>query len=97
LSNEGEETFDLVEPRGLGGREVNVPTQTVYEPSSDFGMLESGAVVDDEMGVDLGRHVGLGVTQESEELLVPMARFALGDDRAVKHAEGGEQRGRPVD
>jgi hypothetical protein len=92
LSDEGEETFDLVEPRGIGGREVNVPTRTSCEPSSDLGMLVGGVVVDDEMDVELGRHVCLDVTQEGEELLVPMARFALGDVRAVKHVESGEQR-----
>ena len=28
LGDEGEEPFDLVEPGGIGGREVNVPTRT---------------------------------------------------------------------
>lgn len=45
LSNKGEETFDVVEPRGLGRREVNVPTRTACEPSSDLGMLVGGAVI----------------------------------------------------
>jgi hypothetical protein len=36
------------------------------------------------------------VTQEGEELLMTMARFALGDDRAVEHVEGGEQGGGAV-
>jgi hypothetical protein len=56
-------------------------------------MLVGGVVVDDEMDVELGRHVGLDVTQEGEELLMTMAGFALGNDRAVEHVEGGEQRG----
>jgi hypothetical protein len=51
-------------------------------------MLVGGIVVDDEMDV---RHIGLDVTQEGEEFLVTMAGFALGDDRAVEHVEGGEQ------
>ena len=93
LSDEGEETFDLVEPRGIGGREVNVPTRTSCEPSSDLGMLVGGVVVDDEMDIELGRHIGLDVAQEGEELLVTMAGFALGDDRAVEYVEGGEQCG----
>jgi hypothetical protein len=93
LGDEGEEPFDLVEPGGIGGREVNVPTRTAGEPSSDLGMLVGGVVVDDEMDVELGWHVGLDVTQEGEELLMAMAGFALGDDRTVKHIEGGEQRG----
>jgi hypothetical protein len=59
-------------------------------------MLVGGVVIDDEMDVELGWHVGLDVTQEGEELLMAMARLALGDDRAVKHVEGGEQRGGAV-
>src|SRR5260370_6600127 len=93
LSDEGKEAFDLVEPGGIGGREVNVPTRTACEPSSDLRMLVGGVVVDDEMDVELGWHVGLDVTREGEEFLMAMAGFALGDDRAVKHVESGEQRG----
>ena len=61
LGDEGEEAFDLVEPRSIGRREVNVPTPTACEPSSDLGMLVGGVVVDDEMDVELGRHIGLDV------------------------------------
>jgi hypothetical protein len=69
-----------------------VSARTACEPSSGLGMLVGGVVVDDEMDVELGWHVSLDVTQEGEELLMAMAGFALGDDRAVKHVEGGEQR-----
>ena len=62
---------------------MNVPTRTACEPSSDLAMLVGGVVVEDEMDVELGWHVGLDVTQEGEELLMAMAGFALGDDRAV--------------
>ena len=91
LGDEGEEAFDLIEPRGVGGREVNVPTRAASEPSSDLGVLVGSVVVDDEMDVELDRHIGLDVTQEGQELLMTMARFALGNDRAVEHVEGGEQ------
>ena len=83
LGDEGEEPFDLVEPGRIGRREMNVPTRAAGEPSSDFGMLVGGVVVDDEMDVELGRHIGLDVAQEGEELLMAMAGFALGDDRAI--------------
>lgn len=76
LGDEGEEAFDLVEPGGVGGREVNVPTRTAGEPRSDLGMLVGGVVVDDEMDVELGRHIGLDVTQEGEELLMTPRRRA---------------------
>ena len=61
LGDEGEEAFDLIEPGGVGGREVKVPARTAGEPSSDLGMLVGGVVVDDEMDVELGRHIGLDV------------------------------------
>ena len=77
LGDEAEEALDLIEPGGGGGREVNVPTRPAGEPSSDLGMLVAGVVVDDEMDVELVRHIGLDVAQESEELLMTMARFAL--------------------
>jgi hypothetical protein len=67
LSDEGEEAFDLVEPGGVGRREMNVPVRTAGELNSDLGMLVGGVVVDDEMDVELGRHIGLDVTQEGEE------------------------------
>ena len=96
LSDESEETFDLVEPGGIGGREVNMPTRTTGEPSPDLEMLMSGVVVDDEMDIELSRHIGLDVPQEGEEFLMTMAGFALGDDRAVEHVEGGEQGSRAM-
>ena len=58
LGDQGEEAFDLIEPRGIGRREVHVPAGSAREPSSDFGMLVGGVVVNDEMDVKSGRHVG---------------------------------------
>jgi hypothetical protein len=82
LGDEGEEALDLVEPGGIGGGEVDVPARPAGEPSPDLGMLVGSVVVDDEMDVELGWHVGRDVAQEGKELLVAMAGFALGDDRA---------------
>ena len=96
LGDESKEAFYLIEPGGIGRREVNVPTRTTCEPGSDLGMLVGGVVVDDEMDIELGRHIGLDVTQEGEKLLMTMARFALGDHRAVEHVESSEQGGRTV-
>jgi len=68
-----------------------MPTRTAREPSSDFGMLLGRVVVDNEMDVELGRHIGLDVTQEGEEFLVTAAEFALGDDHPVEGVESDEQ------
>ena len=75
---------------------MNVPTRTAGKPGPHLGMLVGGIVVDDEMDVEPGRHIGFNVTQEGEELLVTMAGSALSDDRTVEHVEGGEQRGRAM-
>jgi hypothetical protein len=91
LGDERKEAFDLVEPRGVGGDEVNMPTRTAREPRSDLGMLVGGVVVDDEMDIQLGRHIGFDVTQEGEEFLMTMAGFALSDDRAVEHVRAANR------
>ena len=87
MGDECEEALDLADLGGRGGREVNMPTRTARGPGS-VGMLVGR---DNEMDVELGRHIGLDVTQEGEELLVTVAGFALGDDRAVEGIENGEQ------
>jgi hypothetical protein len=46
-------------------------------------MLAGGVVVDDEMDVELIRPIGFRCGVGSEELLMTMAGFALGDDRAA--------------
>jgi hypothetical protein len=74
LGNRGEEPFGTWLSRRLGGREVNVPAWTAGEPSSDLWMLVGCVVVDDEMDVELVRHIGLDTAQESEELLMTMRR-----------------------
>jgi hypothetical protein len=71
LGDEGEEAFDLVEPGGIGGREVNVPTRTAGEPGLDLGMLVGDVVVDDEMDAELGRYIGLDLAQEGEAIRIP--------------------------
>src|SRR5947207_15759836 len=63
------EAFDLVEPGGICRREMNVPARTTCEASSDLGMRVGGVVVDDELGIELGWHVGLCVAQEGAEIL----------------------------
>jgi len=67
LGDESEEAFDLVEPRGVAGREVNVPARTACEPGSDLGMLVGGVVVDDEVDVELGWHISFDVTEEARD------------------------------
>ena len=55
-----------------------------------------GVVVDDAVDVQLGRHRLIDGAQERHELLMPVARLALGEHRAVENIERCEQRRRPV-
>ena len=92
--SECEEASDLVEPRGIGWREVNVPARMAGEPSFDLGVLVSGGVVDDEVDVELGRNIGVDLAQKPQELQMAMAVLALGEDCAVEDVEFGEQAAR---
>ena len=94
LGDEPEPAFDLVEPGRIGGREMDVISGPSGEPASDLRGLVGGVVVDDEMNVEIFGHIGIDVTQEREERLMPMAFFTLADDLAGGDVEGGEQGGR---
>ena len=59
-------------------------------------MLVSGRIVEDSVDELAGRHGGLDAVEETDELLVAMARHALTDHGAVEDIERGEQRGRAV-
>jgi len=43
-----------------------------------------------------GRHRGLDLVEEADELLMPVALHVAADHRAIQHVERGEQRGRAV-
>ena len=59
-------------------------------------MLVSRVVIDDEVEIEVARHVGLDVLQEAQELLVPVAGAALRQNLPVGDVESGKQRRRPV-
>ena len=48
------------------------------------------------MHSELGRHLLVDPPQETQELLVPVPGFALGDHRTGGHVQGGKQCGGPV-
>jgi hypothetical protein len=53
-------------------------------------------VVDDQVNVQVLRHELLDLPEEAQELLVPVARPALGEHLAGGHVQGGEQGGGAV-
>ena len=75
---------------------MHVVARSPGQPGLDLGMLVRAVVVDDEVDIECLGHAGLDVAQEGEELLVPVARAALGQDCAGGDVEGGEQGGGAV-
>ncbi len=53
----------------------------------DCGMLVSRVVVSDQVHCEPGGNLLVEVMEKADELLVPVARFALRDYRAVEHVE----------
>jgi hypothetical protein len=46
-------------------------------------MLEGAVVIHDKVPLEVLGHAGIDVAQEAQELLTPMARLALGEDRPL--------------
>ena len=96
LGDQTEPARYLIQPRGIGGRVVEVVARPLCQPSSYSGMLVSGVVVDDEMNVEILRHAGIEAAEEGEKLLMPVAGLAFGEDGAGGDVEGSKQRGGTV-
>jgi arabinofuranosyltransferase len=96
LGDQVEPDLDLIEPRRIGGRVVDVEAGARGEPTTDARVLVRRVVVDDEMDVELLRDRLFDVTQELKELLVAMPALALGEDATGSDIEGREEGGRPV-
>src|SRR5678816_902593 len=85
VGDQAEEAFDLVEPGAVGGNEMHVPPGSGGQPGAYLRMGVRGVVVDDAVDVELGRYRLIDGAQERHELLMPMARLALGEHRAIKN------------
>src|SRR5216683_4429479 len=75
---------------------MDVEAPMAGEPSLDPRMLVSRVIVDDQMDLEISRNTVVEMVEKSEKLLVPMARFALSDDRTVEHVERRKQGGGAV-
>ena len=65
---EREEALDLVEPRGSGRRQVNMPVGPLGEPVAYELGLVGGVIVHDDMNLKITRHGSLDPIEESAEL-----------------------------
>ena len=53
LGNQCEPAFDLIEPTGIGGSEVQVIAGMTGQPGFDLGMFVGGVIVQDQVGLIL--------------------------------------------
>src|SRR5207249_1947184 len=60
------ETFDHVQPRGTGRREVNVEALVPFHPCLDVGMLVRGVVVTNDVNVFVSGRIPFDHVQESD-------------------------------
>ena len=76
----GEEALDGIEPGGRCRREVEMEPWMALQPCLDLGVLVGRVVVDDEMDVPVLWGLAIDLVEEADELLMPVALYALADD-----------------
>ena len=87
-----ERAFDHIQPRTVGGCEMDVKAPMSLQPLQDVGMLVRGVVADDQMQVQVRRRLGIDLLQKPD----PMLWQAFRDDSTLRQFDGREQRGRAV-
>ena len=83
--------LDLIEPGGVSRCVVNVEAWSAREPDFDLGVFVGAIVVNDQMNIQMCGYARFDMTQEAQELLVPMVRLALTHDLPVGYAQCGER------
>ena len=96
LGDEGEPALNLIEPRRIGGNEMELVARMARQPRLHPLMLMGRVVVDYQMDVQLPRNVCINLSKKRQELLVPMVGLAVGQHLAVGDVQGRKQRRSPV-
>lgn len=96
VGDQREPALDLVEPGAVGRGEVQVEARPPRQPGTHFGVLVGGVIVADQVHIEVLRNAVFDVTQEGQELLVPVAGLALGQDAAISDIQGRKERGGAV-
>ena len=69
---------------------VDVISGPLCQPGFYFGMFVCGVIIDDEMHIEILGYAVIDMSQEGEELLMPVADLALGDYFTVGDIECGD-------
>ena len=85
-----------VQPGTRSWDEVQMEPWMSPEPRLHARVLVGRVIVHDDMQIEFGRGLDVDLLEETDELLMPMARHAVANHLAVEHAEGRKQGGRAV-
>jgi len=96
LGDVPEKTFHHIEPRGTGGREVDMDPRVLLQPGFDRRVLMGGVIVADDLQGELLRRLTVQPLKEFQPLFVAMPRHRLGNLRPIQRVQGCEQCGCPV-
>ncbi len=91
-----EKSFDHVQPRCRGWREVHGEAGMLGKPLLHSGVFVRGVVIGNQMQRFILGRLSVDGTQEFQPLRVTMPLLALRDDLTVQHVQSGEQCGRTV-
>ena len=83
----GEDTFDWIEPRGIG-RRVDQGYVAVSSPLNDFGFLVRGPVVENDIESQVLRVPSADVFEEFEHLLPSFALVAAHEQAVILEVVG---------
>ncbi len=75
---------------------MHVEAGPLRQPGPDLGVLVGAVVVDDQVDIEVLGDGLLDLAEESQELLVPVAGPALGQNLTGGNVQGGEQSGGAV-
>jgi hypothetical protein len=96
VGEQSEPAFDQVEPAGRSGSEVQVEARAFGQPVADQLRLVGAVVVQDQVNVQLGRHVAFDGVEEAAKLHGAMAALGLTDQGAGFSIQRGKQTGGAV-
>ena len=90
LGDQSEPAFHLIEPGRIGWGVMDMEAGSRGEPDPHLGVFVGSVVVDDQVHVQVVWNRRIDLLEKTEELLMAMARFALGKYGTASNVEGSK-------
>src|SRR5690242_14779985 len=91
-SDQGKESFHLIQPGTAGGSEMVVESRALFrfQPTLYLGAFVAAVVVHNQVDFLVGRQILFQVIQEADEFTTAMSVLARTDDFAIEDIKSGE-------